>query len=242
MRNYKELCERLLKDSDEILKEDKRFYMLKEICLREYTNKKLVVPIGKIRKNEYVYLDFTSVSGLFIGGATGTGKSIMIDDMIITLMLKNKQDDVKFIFLEPYGIELGEYSGIDYIYNKRNVSTRDKNGKVILERVIKLMDNRTNSLIDNKLKSIQAYNRVNKEKWPHLFIFIDEGFNLMKNYDVQNILDKMLDYGEPLGLHLIYATNSYLKDYSSFLNRFKYRMSFDMASAEQAKYIDIEEI
>lgn len=241
MRDYKGLCNRLLVSDDTLTEEDKRFYHLKDICMEEYHNRNLVVPIGRINSKENVFLDFSSVSGLFIGGATGTGKSIMIDDIIVSLILKNNSHDVKFVFLEPYSVELGEYNGINYIYNNPKESvTKEKKTKTILMDILWLMEIRTNILMENHFSSIKSYNRSNKEKWPHLFIIIDEGFKVIRNYDVQVILDRILDCGEPLGIHLIYATNAYLKDYSSFINKFKYRMSFDMASLEQAKYIDIK--
>ena len=92
---------------------------IKELCDLEYKNKNLAVPLGWINNKENVYMDFKDVSGLFIGGATGTGKSIFIDDIIVSLMYKNTNEQVKFIMLDPKKIELGEYDGINYLLDRK---------------------------------------------------------------------------------------------------------------------------
>ena len=156
-------------------------------------------------------------------------------------MLKNNCDELKFIFLEQYSIELGEYDGINYIYNDgKKTLTNSKKIKDILSNIIDVMDYRINKLIDKRYKSIKSFNKSEKDKWPHIFIFVDEGCNLINNEDIQRLLVHILDYGKVVGIHLIYATNAYLKDYTTFIDKFQYKMTFDLASKEQAKYIDIE--
>ena len=78
--------------------EKNKEYSLKELCEMEYANNKLILPLGWINKKERVYMNFKSISALFIGGATGTGKSIFIDDLILSLMYKNTEDDDSKLF------------------------------------------------------------------------------------------------------------------------------------------------
>ena len=214
---------------------------IKELCDLEYKNKNLVVPLGWINNRENIYLNFKSVSGLFIGGTTGTGKSILIDDIIVSLMYKNTNEQIKFIMLDPKKIELREYNGIDYLFDRKSYSN-SKKGYDLLIYLMKLLESRINTLIKTKHRTIEGYNKDSKEKWPHIFVFVDEGCNIIQIKDSFSVFSKILEFGERCGIHLIYATNSYLKDYSNskFLDMFKYRMTFDLASMEQEKFIDIK--
>ena len=214
---------------------------IKELCDLEYKDKKLAVPLGWIDDKENVYMDFKNISGLFIGGATGTGKSIFIDDIIVSLMYKNTSDEVKFIMLDPKKIELGEYNGIDYLFNNKNYSDSHKGYDFLID-IMKLLDSRINTLIKTNHRTIEGYNKDSKEHWPHIFIFVDEGCDIIRIKDSFSVFSKILEFGKNCGIHLIYATNSYLKDYSNskFLDMFKYRMTFDLASEEQEKFIDIK--
>ena len=235
-------CKKLLNGNNEEIVGNDRFYNLKDICASEYTSKKLAIPIGRTDNKKNVFLDFTNVSGLFLAGATGSGKSLFIDTMIVSLMLKNTPEEIKFLFLEPFSVELGEYNGINYLLNHKKKSLTDakdiKNNLIIIYNLIK---ERIDELINSHHQSIITYNKNNEEKWPHLFIIVDEGCNLIKDFDIQELLNKILDYGKPLGIHLVYATNSYLRDYPSFIAKFKYKMTFDLASNDQSKYIDIKD-
>ena len=218
----------------------KKELSIKELCDLKYQNKKLVVPLGYANKHKLLYINLKDMSGLFIAGATGTGKSIFIDNLIVGLMHKNKPDDVKFVLLDPKKVELGEYNGISYLFGKSQSSS--KKGYDILLDILKLLEFRINILVRTHHRTIGGFNKEVKDKWPHIFIVVDEGCNIIKMKDSYMVFSKILEFGECVGVHLIYATNSYLKDYanSKFLDKFKYRMTFDLSSEEQASFIDIK--
>ncbi len=219
----------------------KNEYSIKELCNIKYRNKKLVVPLGYASKKKLLYIDLGKMSGLFIAGATGTGKSIFIDDLIVGLMYKNKPSDVQFIMLDPKKMELGEYNGIGNLIGKKSQSNALKGYNLLLD-ILKLLDFRVNVLRITNHRTISGYNRDELDKWPHIFIVIDEGCDIIKMKDAYTVFSKILEFGKCVGVHLIFATNSYLKDYanSNFLDKFKFRMTFDLASLEQAELIDIE--
>lgn len=220
---------------------NKKEYSIKELCDMQYKDKKLVVPLGYVNKKKMVYINLKEMSGLFIAGATGTGKSIFIDDIVVSLMYKNKPSEVRFIMLDPKVIELGEYDGISYLIGKKSQSNKEKGYKFLID-LLKLLEFRIQVLMRTHHKTISGYNREEKDKWPHIFLVIDEGSEIIKMKDSFTVFSKILEFGECAGIHLIYATNSYLKDYknSKFLDKFKYRMTFDLASLEQAEFIDID--
>ena len=214
---------------------------IKELCDLKYNNNKLVVPLGWTPDNNIFYKNFKRISGLFVAGATGSGKSVFIDDLIVSLMYKNTPEEVKFIMFDPKKIELGEYDGIKYLLNGKSEYNLKKSYDTLLF-LLRVLESRFNTLNKCGLPSIEAYNKTNEEKWPHIFIFIDEGSKIIKVKDVHNILSKILDYGSIIGIHLIFATNSYLKDYanSKFIDQFKYRITFDLASTEQAEFMNMK--
>lgn len=197
-----------------------------ELCKREYTEKHLAVPIGKLNDDEYIYIDFQDVSGLFIAGTTGTGKSILIDDIIHGLMCKNKSSDINFCLIDPKKIELNEYNGLDYVVNEKSFSSLN-DILDLLNYVDKLMDYRMNN------KDIS--------NWSHTFVIIDEGYDIINILDIRKILEKILKIGCKVGIHLIFSTNAYLKDLvkNEFISKFKYKITFDLSSSEQARLLGI---
>ena len=234
-KNYKEYFKKrgIIKDTNN--------HIIKELCDLKYKNKPLVIPLGWKDSGDVYYRNFKKVSGLFIAGATGSGKSVFIDDLILSLMYKNTKDDIKFIMLDPKHIELGEYDGISYLLDGKSHSNLKK-GYDMLLFLLKVLESRVNTLNKKNYFSIDNYNNDNNEKWPHIFLIIDEVSNIIKIKEAHTVFSKILDYGSRIGIHLIYATNAYLKDYSNskFIDKFKYRMTFDLASIEQSEYMNIE--
>ena len=220
---------------------NKNEFTIKELCDMKYQDKNLVIPLGYANKKKLFFIDFSDVSGLFITGTTGTGKSVFIDDLIVGLMHKNNPSQIKFLMLDPKKVELGEYNGINYLLDdKNNPSLKNKN-KVLLD-ILKMLEYRIKNLVLTQHRSINGYNRVEEEKWPHIFIVVDEGSDIIKMKDTYEVFSKVLDFGQYVGVHLLFATNSYLKDYSdsNFIKKFDYRITFDLASLEQEEYIDID--
>lgn len=233
--NYKEYFKKrgIMKNSDNKI--------IKELCDLKYKNKNLVLPLGWTPDGNVYYKNFRRISGLFIAGATGSGKSVFLDDLIVSLIYKNTPDEVKFIMLDPKKIELGEYDGVKFLLSGKSHASLKK-GYDELIFLLKVLESRVNTLNKMNYMSIEAYNQESEEKWPHIFIFVDEGSRIIKMKDAYSVFDKILDYGSRVGIHLIYATNAYLKEYatSRFIDKFKYRMTFDLASIEQADFIKIE--
>ena len=219
---------------------NKKDLTIKELCELEFKEEKLTVPIGW-NKNENIYVDLKNSSGIFITGTTGTGKSILIDDIIVSLMYKNSSSDVKFVMIDPKKIELGEYDGINHLLGGKSHSSTLK-GYDLLIYLLKVLDSRIMTLAKTNHRTIDGYNKDNHENWQHIFIFVDEGANIIKMKDSLSVFNKILEFGKYVGIHLIYATNSYLKNYvnSKFIDKFDYCITFDLASVEQEEFINIK--
>ena len=134
---------------------------IRELCNLQYQNKKLVVPLGYANKKKLLFINFEKISGLFIAGATGTGKSVFIDDLVVGLMYKNNPNEVKFVMLDPKKIELGEYSEINHLVDKER-SAHTQKGYDLLLNVLKLLEYRVSILIRTHHRTISGYNRKEK--------------------------------------------------------------------------------
>ena len=220
---------------------DKKELSIKELCNLQYKDRKLIVPLCYARGKKLLFINLKYMSGLFLAGATGTGKSVFIDDLIVSLMYKNKPSSINFIMIDPKKVELGEYDGIKHLITGKSHS--GKKGYDLLINIMKLLEFRIKLLATTKHRNIGGYNKDKKEKMPHIFIIVDEGSNIIKMPDSYTVFSKILEYGEIVGIHLIFATSDYLKDYanSKFLDKFNYVMTFDLSSEEQAKYIGIKD-
>ena len=208
----------------------------------KYANRKLVIPLSEFEDD--IYMNLESVHGLFIGGTTGSGKSIFLDNIIVRLMEKNTPDEIKFVFLDPKRMELGEYNGIAYLdlmKGRKSLSNHHKGFDLLID-LLMMIGERAGILKENQEKNIKVHNKNSLFKWPHIFIIIDESADIMQMDGAESVISKILDYGKVVGVHVILATNAYLKRFydTKFIKHFKYRMSFDMASHEQAEYIEID--
>lgn len=198
-------------------------------------SKKLTVPLGIDTIGEKYYIDMQSVPALLICGTTGSGKSVFLDNMIITLLLKNNPDELRFMFFDPKLIELGEYDGIPHLM----VDTDKEYDTDKLNFILKLLKDRKRLLND---KTILEHNKNSENKLSQIFIIVDESIDVMQYDGINKIINEIIDNGVSLGVHLVLATNAYIqKDFSSrMINKFPYIISYDLTDKKQSTYLNIE--
>ena len=161
----------LIKNSERDDLED-RYYRLSKLLFKKDLNEKLLVPIGIDDKKEKCFVDLSEISTMLIGGETGSGKSVLIDSIIVSLLLKNTPDNLKFVFIDPKKIELFEYDGIPHIIDSY-FDTGDWKNKIILITII--------SLIALSIITVITYNLLTKSYTTKLSY--SELFNKIENDD-----------------------------------------------------------
>lgn len=225
----------LLSKTEELFNKDDNYFSLSKMIFKKDLSKKLTVPLGIDEGNEKYYIDMESVPALLICGTTGSGKSIFLDNLIVTLLLKNNPDELRFMLFDPKLIELGEYDGISHLM----VDTDKEYDTDKLNFILKLLKDRKR-LLNNT--SILEHNKNNENKLSQIFIIVDESIDVMKYDNINKIINEIIDNGVSLGIHLILATNSYIKnDFSSrMINKFPYIISYDLTDEKQATYLNIE--
>ena len=225
----------LLLKTEELFDKDSDYFSLSKMIFKKDLSKKLTVPLGIDITNEKYYIDMESVSALLICGTTGSGKSIFLDNLIVTLLLKNNPDELRLMFFDPKLVELGEYDGIPHLM----VDTDKEYDVDKLNFILKLLKDRKRLLNGT---SILEHNKNSKNKLSQIFIIVDESIDIMKYENINKIINEIIDNGVSLGIHLVIATNSYIqKDFSSkMINKFPYIMSYDLTDKNQSTYLNIE--
>lgn len=225
----------LLSKSEELFDKNSDYFSLSKMIFKKDLSKKLTVPLGIDTNSEKYYIDMQSVPALLICGTTGSGKSVFLDNMIITLLLKNSPDELRFMFFDPKLIELGEYDGIPHLM----VDTDKEYDTDKLNFILKLLKDRKRLLND---KTILEHNKNSENKLSQIFIIVDESIDVMQYDGINKIINEIIDNGVSLGVHLVLATNAYIqKDFSSrMINKFPYIISYDLTDKKQATYLNIE--
>jgi len=175
----------------------------------------LRVPLGRNLSGEIIYMDINHMPHLLIAGATNSGKSSCINSIIISLLLKVRPNEVKFIMIDPKMVELSIYNGIPHLLAP--VVVNPKKASIALSWAVDEMENRLKILSDYNCKNLEQFNNeVEKNKstdpdlvkLPYILIIIDELADLMivSASEVEESINRIAQMGRAVGMHLIIAT------------------------------------
>jgi DNA segregation ATPase FtsK/SpoIIIE, S-DNA-T family len=175
----------------------------------------LRVPLGRNLSGEVIYMDINHMPHLLIAGATNSGKSSCINSIIISLLLKAKPNEVKFIMIDPKMVELSIYNGVPHLLAP--VVINPKKASIALSWAVDEMENRLKILSDYNCKNLEQFNsEVLKNqsrdpdliKLPYILVFIDELADLMivSASEVEESINRIAQMGRAVGIHLIIAT------------------------------------
>ena len=180
---------------------------------QEFTNtsKKLAFALGKDITGKCIVGDLSKMPHMLIAGATGSGKSVCINSLIISLLYKYSPDDVKLLMVDPKVVELSVYNGIPHLLIP--VVTEPKKAAGALNWAVNEMNKRYNLFSQMKVKNIESYNKLYEkgeiqEKLPYIVIIVDELADLMMACpnDVEDYICRLAQMARAAGMHLIIAT------------------------------------
>ncbi len=173
---------------------------------------KTAFALGKDIGGSCVVADIAKFPHVLIAGQTGSGKSVCINSLILSILFKAKPDEVKLIMVDPKMVELGVYNGIPHLLIP--VVTDPKNAAAALNWAVGEMQNRYNLLKDNNVRNLKGYNALMEEKGepesklPEIVIIIDEFADLMlaaKN-EVEDSINRLAALARAAGMYLVVAT------------------------------------
>ncbi len=226
----------------EIPNEDRESVTLKEILANEkYQNKDIKLPIalGKSISGTPIIGDLTSMPHLLIAGTTGSGKSVCINTIIVSLLYKLNPDLCKFILIDPKMLELSTYEGIPHLLTP--VITDAKKATSALSWTVKEMNSRYRLMSKVGVRNIDGYNSKHKLKMPYLVVVVDEMSDLMlvAGKEIENYIQKLSQMARAAGIHIIMATQRPSVDVitGTIKANFPTRISFQVSSKIDSRTI-----
>ena len=194
--------------------------------------------------------DLTKMPHLLVAGSTGSGKSVCINGIIASILMRYKPNEVKLVLVDPKKVELTNYNGIPHLLCP--VVSDPKKASLTLQRVVTEMDHRFQIFSDNEVKNITGYNEMieksNKKnpnkiqnKMPYIVVIIDELADLMlvASKEVEDSITRITQLARAAGIHLIVATQRPSTDVITGLikNNIPSRIAFAVASQIDSRTI-----
>lgn len=172
---------------------------------------KLAFAVGKDVSGETIIIDIARMPHLLIAGATGSGKSVCINSLIVSLLYKATPEEVKLLMIDPKVVELGIYNGIPHLLIP--VVTEPKKAAGALNWAVQEMVNRYKLFADKSVRDIKGYNELmartgEQPMMPQIVIIIDELADLMMvaPNDVEDAICRLAQMARAAGMHLVIAT------------------------------------
>lgn len=174
-------------------------------------NYKVACALGKDITGKCIVTDISKMPHVLIAGATGSGKSVCINTLIVSILYKYSPEDVKLLMVDPKVVELSVYNGIPHLLIP--VVTDPKKAAAALNWAVNEMTRRYKLFADNGVRNVDSYNELVKkgvveEKLPYIVIIIDELADLMMACprDVEDYICRLAQMARAAGMHLVIAT------------------------------------
>ena len=182
------------------------------------SNSKLLTVLGRDIMGNPQWMEIDKTPHLLVAGATGSGKSVCINSILASILMRTKPDEVKLVLVDPKKVELSIYNGVPHLMAP--VVTDPKRANVALKRIVAEMERRYDVFEESKTKNIESYNAYidkkneglpeeEKEKrMPFIVVIIDELADLMlvAAKEVEDSIMRITQMARAAGIHLIVAT------------------------------------
>jgi DNA segregation ATPase FtsK/SpoIIIE, S-DNA-T family len=200
---------------------------------------KLPIALGKNISGKPIVGDLASMPHLLIAGTTGSGKSVCINTIILSLLYRHTPDRCKFILIDPKMLELSTYEGIPHLLCP--VITEAKKAASVLGWVVKEMESRYRLMTKEGVRNIDGYNTKHKLPMPYIVVVVDEMSDLMlvAGKEIENYIQKLSQMARAAGIHIIMATQRPSVDVitGTIKANFPTRISFQVTSKIDSRTI-----
>ncbi len=200
---------------------------------------KLPIALGKSISGKPIVGDLFSMPHLLIAGTTGSGKSVCINTIILSLLYRHPPDKCKFILIDPKMLELSTYEGIPHLLCP--VITEAKKATSVLGWVVKEMESRYRLMTKEGVRNIDGYNAKHKLPMPYIVVVVDEMSDLMlvAGKEIENYIQKLSQMARAAGIHIIMATQRPSVDVitGTIKANFPTRISFQVTSKIDSRTI-----
>lgn len=211
---------------------------------------KILVALGKDIMGTSILADLSKMPHLLVAGSTGSGKSVCINTIICSILMRYKPDEVKLVLVDPKKVELTNYNGIPHLLCP--VVSDPKKASVVLQKVVAEMEKRYDIFAEKEVKNIACYNDliekekkknpdINTTRMPYIVVIIDELADLMlvASKEVQDSIMRITQMARAAGIHLIVATQRPSTDIITGVikNNIPSRIAFSVSSAIDSRTI-----
>ncbi|MBD1157249.1 DNA translocase FtsK [Pelagibacterales bacterium SAG-MED20] len=200
---------------------------------------RLPIALGKNISGIPVIGDLASMPHLLIAGTTGSGKSVCINTIILSLLYRHAPDRCKFILIDPKMLELSTYEGIPHLLCP--VITEAKKAASVLGWVVKEMENRYKLMTKEGVRNIDSYNTKHSLPMPYIVVVVDEMSDLMlvAGKEIEGYIQKLSQMARAAGIHIIMATQRPSVDVitGTIKANFPTRISFQVTSKIDSRTI-----
>jgi len=215
---------------------------LNEIIADERFNRKeikLPIALGKSISGVPIVGDLSAMPHLLIAGTTGSGKSVCVNSIILSLLYRHSPEKCNFILIDPKMLELSTYEGIPHLLCP--VITEAKKATAALGWTVKEMENRYKLMSSLGVKNIDSYNAKNKKHMPYIVVIVDEMSDLMllAGKEIESYVQKLSQMARAAGIHIIMATQRPSVDIitGTIKANFPTRISFQVSSKIDSRTI-----
>jgi len=200
---------------------------------------KLPIALGKNISGTPIVSDLASMPHLLIAGTTGSGKSVCINTIILSILYRHTPERCKFILIDPKMLELSTYEGIPHLLCP--VITEAKKAASVLGWVVKEMESRYRLMTKEGVRNIDGYNAKHKLPMPYIVVVVDEMSDLMlvAGKEIENYIQKLSQMARAAGIHIIMATQRPSVDVitGTIKANFPTRISFQVTSKIDSRTI-----
>ena len=200
---------------------------------------KLPIALGKSISGVPIVGDLSSMPHLLIAGTTGSGKSVCINTIILSLLYKHPPEKCKFILIDPKMLELSTYEGLPHLLCP--VITEAKKAASVLGWVVKEMESRYRLMTREGVRNIDGYNKKHKLPMPYIVVVVDEMSDLMHvaGKEIEGYIQKLSQMARASGIHIIMATQRPSVDVitGTIKANFPTRISFQVSSKIDSRTI-----
>ena len=200
---------------------------------------KLPIALGKNISGTPIIGDLSSMPHLLIAGTTGSGKSVCINTIILSLLYKHTPERCKFILIDPKMLELSTYEGVPHLLCP--VITEAKKAASVLGWVVKEMESRYRLMTKEGVRNIDSYNSKHQLPMPYIVVVVDEMSDLMlvAGKEIENYIQKLSQMARAAGIHIIMATQRPSVDVitGTIKANFPTRISFQVTSKIDSRTI-----
>lgn len=200
---------------------------------------RIPIVLGKDIAGHQVIADLGDMPHLLIAGTTGSGKTVCVNCLILSMLFKSSPNELKFVMVDPKMVELAPFNGLPHLLCP--VVTDAKKAAVALNWIVGEMEDRYQLLAKEGVRNIDAYNEKQENKMPYIIVIIDELADLMivAREQIETAITRLAQLSRAVGIHLILATQRPSVDVVTGVIKanFPSRISFKVASKVDSRTV-----